>query len=124
MIKILLLTSAKESLTDFSSALVQEDNVELVIAASGGEALNILANRNINLVITDENLKDMTGLEFIRKLVMINPMIHCAALNSLSHDDFHEASEGLGILMQLPSSPGQKDAFDLLSHLNKILHLS
>ena len=121
---ILLVTSDKESLADFSSALVQDNKAELLIAASGGEALNILANRNINLVITDENLKDMTGLEFVRKLVTINPMINCAALNSLSHDDFHEASEGLGILMQLPSSPGQKNASDLLRHLNKILNLS
>ena len=121
---ILLVTSDKKSLADFSLALVQDNKAELLIAASGDEALNILAARDINLVITDENLKDMTGLEFITKLVTINPMINCAALNSLSHDDFHEASEGLGILMQLPSSPGQEDALNLLRHLNKILNLS
>ena len=34
--------------------------------------------------------------------------------------DFHEASEGLGILMQLPVDPGKKEADQLLDHLKRI----
>ncbi len=49
-----------------------------------------------------ENLGDMTGLEFIRAIVSKRPMVNCAAISSLASEDFHEASEGLGILMQLP----------------------
>jgi hypothetical protein len=44
----------------------------------------------------------MTGLKFVEKLVLTNPMINCAAVSSLSSKDFHAASEGLGILMPMP----------------------
>jgi hypothetical protein len=51
-------------------------------------------------------------------------MINCAAISSLSHKDFHEASEGLGVLMQLPESPGRDDAAKLLEHLKTILNFT
>jgi hypothetical protein len=63
----------------------------------------------------------MSGLEFIRKVVSKNPMINSAAISSLPPEDFHNASEGLGILMQLPWKPNEADAARLLRHLNKIL---
>ena len=47
-------------------------------------------------------------------------MINCAVVSTLSSADFHEASEGLGILMQLPAEPGKKEADQLLEHLKKI----
>ena len=36
-------------------------------------------------------------------------MINSAAVSSLSPEKFHEASEGLGILPQLPPRPGAHD---------------
>ncbi|OGP62327.1 MAG: hypothetical protein A2V65_05270 [Deltaproteobacteria bacterium RBG_13_49_15] len=45
-------------------------------------------------------------------------------LDSLSPHDFHEASEGLGILMQLPPAPEKLDAEKLLKHLKTILILT
>ncbi len=123
MIKALLLTTSKESWADFSATLEQYDKIELLLVASGAEAFKILENQDIHLIITDENLNDMSGLDFVRKLVAVNPIINCAAASSLSADDFHEASEGLGIFMQLPPCPGRQDASALLLRLNKILHL-
>jgi len=66
----------------------------------------------------------MTGLEFIKTVIAIKPMINCAAVSSFSADDFHEVSEGLGILMQLPVNPGHKYAGKLLERLNKILDIA
>ena len=118
--KILLLTSDKDSLNVFSTAIAEDANADLLWAISGNEALNVIKNTKIQLVVADEKLEDMTGLEFIKKLVMINPFVNCMLLSPLSHDDFHEVSEGLGILMQLPLQPGEKDASALLQYLNKI----
>ena len=66
----------------------------------------------------------MTGLEFIKTVIAIKPMINCAAVSSFLPDDFHEVSEGLGILMQLPVNPGHKYAGKLLERLNKILDIA
>ena len=118
--KILLLTSDKKSLKIFSAGIAEDANIEVLWAMAGDEALNIIKNAEIQLVVADEKLEDMTGLEFVKKLVTVNPFVNCALLSSLPHDDFHEASEGLGILMQLPLQPEKKDASALLQYLNKI----
>ena len=84
----------------------------------------MIAQRDFDLVVTDENLGDMTGLEFIKTVITQKPMVNCAAVSTLLPEDFHEASEGLGILMQLPVRPGPEYTKELLEHLKNILDLA
>jgi len=121
MIRILLAGRDQASLSTFSSGLAKND-VQITWADSGNHGMSLLADSIVDLVVTDENLEDMTGLEFIKKIVSKNPMVNCAALSSLSPEEFHEASEGLGILMQLPIQPDQEQAEILLGHLKQILN--
>ena len=79
--------------------------------------------KSFDMVVSDESLSDMTGLEFVKKLVMTHPMTHCALVNSLSPETYHEASEGLGLLMQLPAAPDRETSEQLLSHLKTIINL-
>ncbi len=72
----------------------------------------------------DEKLGFMSGLEVVLGLLSIFPMANSAAICSLSHEDFHEASEGLGLLAQLPPQPGEKEAEELLQQLRKIKNLT
>jgi two-component SAPR family response regulator len=120
MIKILLVTSEKEPFSKFDKVLKQKDDVELSRAATGQKALETLSNNPVDLVIVNENIGDMTGIEFMKKLLSINPMINCAAVSPLSSDEFHEASEGLGVLVQLPVDPGELEAEDLLKRLKHL----
>ncbi len=120
MFKLLLVTTHNHSLSDFASALAKHGAVQLSWAESGDEALEIASKGVVDLMVTDERLEDMTGLELARKLIALNPVINCAALSSLSHEDFHEASEGLGLMAPLPIRPGKKDAEDLINCLIKI----
>lgn len=124
MIKILLVTSERESFSEFVSALAKNDDVELSWAANGQEALEEIPDNPVDLVVVNENIGDMTGIEFMIKLLMINPMINCAAVSSRSHEEFHEASEGLGVLMQLPVSPAEFEAEDLLKRLKNLKDLT
>jgi CheY-like chemotaxis protein len=95
-------------------------DVNIAWTDSGSKGLSIIAEGGVDLVVADEDLEDMTGLEFIREIVAKYPMVNCAAVSSLTPEAFHEASEGLGIMMQLPVKPSQKHAEILLGHLNKI----
>ena len=124
MIKILLVTSEKEPFSEFAGVLKQKDEVELSQAATGQEALEAISGNPVDLVVVNENIGDMTGIEFMKKLLMINPMINCAAVSSLSHEEFHEASEGLGVLMQLPVNPGEFEAKDLLKRIKNLKDLT
>jgi len=123
IINILLASRDKASMSAFKAGL-EENQVQTAWAESGSTAIAKLTEGNFDLVVTDENLGDMTGLEFIEKVISKKPMVNCAAVNSLLPADFHEASEGLGILMQLPVRPGQEQAEKLLRQLKNILNLT
>jgi CheY-like chemotaxis protein len=123
MLNILLVSRYTTSISALKAGL-EENDVQATWAESGSYALSILAKRDFDLVVTDENLGDMTGLEFIKTVIAKKPMINYAAVSSFLPEDFHEASEGLGILMQLPVNPGHEYAEELLEHLEKIMNLS
>jgi DNA-binding response OmpR family regulator len=120
MIKTLLVARDRTSMSELKAGLIKHD-VEIARAGSGSNGMSTIAEKSFDLVITDENLGDMTGLEFIRLVVSKMPMVNCAAVSSLVSEDFHEQSEGLGILMQLPVRPGQEHAEILLGKLKSIL---
>jgi len=120
MLKLLLVSRDIDFLSGLSSALLRQEDIELEVSASGEKALARLASKAVDLVVADEDLGDMTALELSRRLLTINPMINCAVVSSLSHEEFHEASEGLGIMAQLPKQPGGKDAERLVKTLKQI----
>lgn len=123
MIKILLVTSERAPFSEFATVLKKKDNVELFWASTGHEALAVVSENPVDLVVVNENIGDMTGIEFMKKLLPINPMINSAAVSPLAPEEFHEASEGLGVLMQLPVSPGKLDVENLLKRLNDLKNL-
>jgi DNA-binding NtrC family response regulator len=123
IIRILLVSQDKASMSAFKAGL-EKNQVQTAWARSGSNAIVKIAEGRFDLVVTDENIGDMTGLEFIEKVISIKPMVNFAAVTSLLPADFHEASEGLGILMQLPVRPGQEQAEKLLSQLKTILNLA
>ena len=116
----LLVTSDRSTFTDLSLAIEARGGL-ISWAASGHHALSILNQTPVDLVVTDETLGDMTGLEFIKRVIAANPIINCAAVSSLSQAAYHEASEGLGILMQLPPNPGEADGKQLMVVLDQVL---
>ena len=123
MTRLLFVTPDRSAFADLSSEIKKQGGT-VHWAASGDQALKTIGEQTVDLVVTNERLGDMTGLELIRRLVAVNPMINSAAVSSLSKEAYHEASEGLGILMQLPSKPGRADGQRLMAHLNQILGLA
>jgi DNA-binding NarL/FixJ family response regulator len=124
MMKVLLITPHKNSLLELASVMEKYDDVELTWTDSGQKALDTLSETSVDLAVTDKELGDMTGLEFAEKLLRVNPMINCAVLSPLPSDEFHEASEGLGVFAQLPLRPAEADAKKLLKGLKNLKNLT
>jgi len=120
MLKLLFVSRDDKNFQDLISALKGNRDVELEFSDSGEKALAIVAGKAVDLVVADENLGDMTGLELVRRILKINFMINFAVVSGLSPDEFHEASEGLGIMAQLPKEPGKEEAEVLIKTLNYI----
>ncbi len=118
--KIMLAGNAAERLAPLAAGLWNEVEPELFQAESCSDVLDLLAARSIELVVIDEDLADMKGVDMARILAEKHPFVNCMLVSSLPADDFHEVTEGLGVLMQLPSPPDMGVASEVLSHLSEI----
>ena len=65
---------------------------------SGTEALAAVRAACPHLVVVDSDLPDTDPLGLVKKLLMVNAMINTAVISPLSEEQFHEASEGLGVV--------------------------
>lgn len=124
---ILLIGNEWAVFDDLAKRLGEEDNARLVYAGSGAAGLELLRNggkKALDLVIVGGHLSDYAGVRFIRQLVRINPLVNTAVVGSMSAEEFHDATEGLGVIQQLPPRPTEKDAEKLLAALRRISGLS
>lgn len=119
MIKLLLITGDQTAFSDMTDAFKKYD-VQIDIAQTCDFALTMIKDACYDLLIADEHLPDMSAEKCIKKVVIQNPLINCVAVSSLSHKDFHDTYEGMGVLMQFPHKPSFADVQKLMQHLDKI----
>ena len=120
MLKLLIVSNNIDNLSEFISSLKENDLNEILSTKMCDTALKLIKDNAIDLVITDEEIGDMSGLDFAKRLIFASPMTNCVAVSSLSEKDFHEASEGLGLMNHLPLNPGRSEAEELLNTLRRI----
>lgn len=121
MLRIVLATVRRKEMYPFVEALNSFGEVFLAQAASGAEALNMTRLDSPHLVIIDDDLPDIDSLDLARELLVVNAMVNSAICSDLSEEEFHQASEGLGVLSRLPLTPVGADAAPLLQKLKNIL---
>lgn len=119
MIQILFAGRENKTMAAFIAAL-DESDTQTTFMDSGRKALIAVTENTFDLVVAEEDLGDMTGFELVESIITVQPMLNSAIVTSLSAEDFHEAGEGLGILMQLPYEPDKNVVDDLLGLLTKI----
>jgi DNA-binding NtrC family response regulator len=123
MVQILIASSDKDSLSEFVNGFGKND-VEVSWAKGCEDVFAKIRNNKFDLLIVDEMLSDIKGLECIEKVVFENPFLNTAAISSLSAEEYHEESEGFGVLMQIPVNPGFDDGKKMLDYLNNILSMT
>lgn len=117
---VLIVAKDISRFSELGARLRRQQEIELVIEATGAAGFLLLKNKQIDLAIVDEQFDDMSGIAFVKQLVKSNPLVNTAIVSTLSEEEFHEATEGLGVLMQLPEQPQEKNAETLLAILEKI----
>lgn len=119
MNKALLVTASPGAFAPFGAALTGE-GFRLTRADSGQAALAAVGGEAPDLVIIDDQLRDVSALDLIKRIVETNAFVNTAVVTSLGEEEFHEAYEGLGVLCHLPPRPGLAEAQDLARKLKDL----
>lgn len=120
MLRVLSVNEDESHVKKMLQTLSERVGVQVVHAVNAKFGLERVGFQEVDLVIVAEELPDSSGCEFIENLTRVNPFVPCAMLSELDPDDFHEKTEGLGVLMQLPQQPEESDAIKLLEKLAEI----
>ncbi|MFZ3047566.1 MAG: hypothetical protein WA151_16775 [Desulfatirhabdiaceae bacterium] len=120
MIKILIVTQHADNFSSLATGLSAEKTNE-VIWANSIKAARSVALTQVDLVIIDESLDGRSGIDIAKDMISVNAMAQLALVSTLSPEEFHEASEGLGVLASLPPHPEEKNAEQLLNALVPLL---
>jgi len=120
MKKFLIITQQAGNFSKLAEGL-KKGTLNEIIWADSVTAAQAAAAGLIDMIIIDEKVDGQPGLDIAKDMIRINAMANLALVSGLSPEDFHEASEGLGIMAQLPNCPGEKDAELLLNALTALL---
>jgi len=120
MIDIILASKRQDDLKPFVVALQSAKDVALEAKVSAVDVLDRVRQQPPNLVIIDYHLGDMTPLDLAMELLKVNALVNIAIVSTMNEKDFHEATEGLGLLPRLPSPPMAADAPLLLERLREV----
>ena len=107
--QILIVTRRALELAPFADALAQGTGMDLRFTDGWVNAKAALKTFAPNFVVLDEGLRGGPPLDLARQIIQVNAMINIAVVSALEPEAFHEASEGLGILAQVPADPIEDD---------------
>ena len=118
-LRVVLASRLSDRMADFRKGLAAHAEVEIFQADSGEEALWLLADQRIDLIAIDQAVTDMDGLEVAKTVAQLHPFVSSVLVSDVSEADFHEQTEGLGLLMSLPEAPDEDIALKVLQHMEK-----
>lgn len=121
MIKILLVSSRPDNFKALEKALQAYPDVEPARAETAEAALKMADGDRFHLAVLDSAISDADPQKLAADFIAVNAMMNTAMVSGLSDDEFHEKTEGLGILMRLPEKPGPPEARKLLEALKRII---
>jgi len=99
--------------------LLRKENFDLLTATSGEEGLNIMASRDIHLVISDHRMPQMSGISFLAKVREIYPETIRILLTGYTEVDSIKASINEGHVYKFLLKPWNDD--DLKQEIKKAL---
>ncbi|MFA6009096.1 MAG: hypothetical protein WC799_03860 [Desulfobacteraceae bacterium] len=123
MMQILFVSENPSGLDDLKNGLLKHPQVHVDTVASVDEAWIKINEALPALVVIDEIVAGIPGKQLVEGMIKKNPFINTALVSPLSPEDFHEDTEGLGVLMKIDKQAGESQAKDMVEQLEKLLSL-
>ncbi|MDQ7834989.1 MAG: hypothetical protein RDU24_06365 [Humidesulfovibrio sp.] len=106
---ILIVTRRALELAPFADALAQDTGLALRFTDGWVNAQATLKTLPPAFMVLDEGLRGGPPLKLVKELIQVNAMVNIVVVSDQTPEAFHDASEGLGILAQVPVQPTVED---------------
>jgi len=116
----IFLVSNKHEKWDAFNAEMTHSAIQISPMDSLENAQENLKKHAPTLIILDLELEGKAIRDAVISLLMISAIVHTAVVSSMSEEDFHEYTEGLGIIAPLPENPSADDAKYILAVLQEL----
>lgn len=123
MMRFLIVSEEPARLNGLRAGLMKQPQIKIDVVTSVDGVMKEISGVVPSLVVVDEYIAGVSGKELIETMIKKNPMINTALVSGLTPEDFHEFTEGLGILMQIPGDAGEDVADDMVQKLEKLYSL-
>jgi response regulator RpfG family c-di-GMP phosphodiesterase len=111
---VLLLVDDETRILSALRRSLRREGYEILSAESGAEALRILATRQVDLVLTDQKMPGMSGLEFLEQVAKRHPVVARLLITGWPEEIPHEDISRLGIRALIPKPWDDRELKTLL----------
>lgn len=115
--QVVIVTERNEALHDFAQGL----GGDVEWTKSTDEVLGRAKIQPWQLVVVDAMTPGMDYKTFVMDLLRVNAMLNTVVVTDMGEEDFHEDSEGLGVLCAVPAKPGRGDGVQAMDRLRRML---
>jgi len=122
-ISCILVTQRASEMGDFRKGL-GAGGAAVETVPDGETALSVVKRDAPDLVVIDEGLSDFEPLPLVVKVIMANALANTAVITSMADKEFHDKSEGFGVLRALPLTPSEQDGKDLVAQVVRVQNLA
>jgi CheY-like chemotaxis protein len=120
--KILVVDDEPANLSTFQRAL--RGQYHLVLASSGDDALRLLADLDIDVLVTDFSMPGMDGRELLERARKLHPSLPCVFVTAYAElDSVRDAARRNGVVKVLMKPWDRESISHWLSHCVSIAHM-
>src|SRR3989338_11644374 len=94
----LLIVDDEIDVREFAKNFFKKRQIEVLTAAGGATALEIINRENPDLVLLDVRMEEMTGIEVLRKLKTQNSKVKIIMVSGVEDDETVAEAKTLGVL--------------------------
>ncbi|MDA8404619.1 MAG: hypothetical protein M0Z56_10570 [Desulfobacteraceae bacterium] len=120
MKQILIVTLKPDDFSELAAGFKSHGPISIAWADSTDTAQAAVSGKTVDLAVIDETVGNQPGLKIAASIIMKNAMVNQAVVSRLSPEAFHDASEGLGIMAQLPPKPDAGQSKMLMDKLKSL----
>lgn len=108
----LLLVDDEPDVLKVMKKRIEDWGFAVIEAANGREAMNSLISKNIDIVVLDHALPDMTGLDVLKEIHKIDRRIPVVLFTAYADEKMRQSAKKLGAAAVIPKISASEDVQD------------